>query len=91
MKVGIANIFNSLFERIEKIAFGKNSAIINTIIEEKITSQKPTKKVNVEISISGSKFKINVKKSGSHNFAIYSPYTTNAILFPISIVVIKLD
>ena len=58
MKVGIANIFNSLFERIEKIAFGKNSAIINTIIEETITSQKPTKKVNVEISISGSKFKI---------------------------------
>ena len=73
--------FNTLFEFILKIAFGINSAT--------------TKIIRVEIMVCAIiKRKaegINTIKLDSKTFAIITPYTTNAILLPISMLTIKWD
>jgi len=77
---GRANIFNNLLGNNEKITLGKNSATNKTKKEDKMTCIR---------RIKNGKEIIYFAITGSNKSAIYIPYITKAILFPINIEIIK--
>ena len=81
IKSGIEKNFSTLLELIRKIAFGINSATTNIINVEIMVCTIIKRKAEGIIS-----FRLNSKIC-----AISIPYTTKAILFPISILTIKFD